>query len=138
MLLTEAAFAYNRHDRLLEHINNQPGWSDVPILLLAEQGGDCTLAVSTMEMLGNVTVLEQPVRVTTLISSLRAALKAIRVSSVRRVVAKSVGRSPRGIKLGKSNRAIKPQDPDRAATPLGATTRACCILERSECRTRWP
>ncbi len=78
VLLTEAAFTYNRHDRLLEHINNQPGWSDVPILLLAEQGGDSAVAVSTMEMLGNVAVLEQPVRVTTLISSLRAALKARR------------------------------------------------------------
>jgi PAS domain S-box-containing protein len=78
VLLTETAFASNRHDCLLEQINNQPGWSDMPILLLAEQGGDSPLAVSTMEILGNVTVLEQPVRVTTLISGLRAALKARR------------------------------------------------------------
>lgn len=78
VLLTEGAFAHSRYDCLLDHIKNQHGWSDVPILLLAEQGGDSVLAVSTMEMMGNVTVLEQPVRVTTLVSALRAALKARR------------------------------------------------------------
>jgi two-component system CheB/CheR fusion protein len=59
------------------HINNQPGWSDLPIVLLAEQG-DSALAMGSMDLLSNVTVLEQPVRVTTLISALRAALKARR------------------------------------------------------------
>jgi PAS domain S-box-containing protein len=78
VVLTEEALAHNKHDCLVRQIKNQPGWSDLPILLLAEPGGDSALAVSTMELLGNVTVLEQPVRLTTLISALRAALKARR------------------------------------------------------------
>jgi len=76
VLLTEEALEHNKHDCLVRYIKNQPGWSDLPILLLAEHGGDSALAVSSMELLGNVTVLEQPVRVTTLISALRTALKA--------------------------------------------------------------
>lgn len=78
VLLTEEALEHNKHDCLVRYIKNQPGWSDLPILLLAEHGGDSALAVSSMELLGNVTVLEQPVRVTTLISALRTALKARR------------------------------------------------------------
>jgi PAS domain S-box-containing protein len=78
VLLTEEALAHNEQMCLLRYIKNQPGWSDLPILLLAEQGADSPLAVSTMEVFGNVTVIEQPVRVTTLISALRAALNARR------------------------------------------------------------
>lgn len=78
VLLTEDALAHSKPDCLVSHINNQPGWSDLPIVLLAEYGGDSAVAASSMELLSNVTVLEQPVRVTTLISALRTALKARR------------------------------------------------------------
>ena len=49
-----------------------------PIILLAASGADSPLAVWAMELLGNVTVLERPIRITTLISTLRTALKARR------------------------------------------------------------
>ena len=78
LLLAEEALARNEIAGLIEQLNRQPAWSDLPILLLAEHGADSPLAVSTMEMLSNVTVLEQPVRVTTLISGLRTGLKARR------------------------------------------------------------
>ena len=78
VLLTEDALAHSKPDSLVLHINNQPGWSDLPIVLLAEHGGDSPLVMGSMELLGNVTVLEQPVRITTLISALRSALKARR------------------------------------------------------------
>ncbi|HSB12335.1 MAG TPA: PAS domain S-box protein [Blastocatellia bacterium] len=78
VLLTEEPLACNEAACLLEQIQKQPSWSDIPIILLAELGADSALAITTMELLGNVTVLEQPVRVTTLISALRAALKARR------------------------------------------------------------
>jgi len=78
LLLAEEALARNEIAGLIEQLRRQPAWSDLPILLLAEHGADSPLAVSTMEMLSNVTVLEQPVRVTTLISGLRTGLKARR------------------------------------------------------------
>jgi two-component system CheB/CheR fusion protein len=60
----------------VEALQNEPAWSDPPIIMLASSGADSALARWAMEELGNVTVLERPVRVTTLISALRTALRA--------------------------------------------------------------
>jgi signal transduction histidine kinase len=63
--------------RLLSlEIAQQPPWSDLPVLVLTRQGAesaDATLAVSA---LGNVTLLERPIRVATLVSTVRTALRA--------------------------------------------------------------
>jgi PAS domain S-box-containing protein len=74
--LTEEVLAASDSNCLVEAIRQQPAWSDVPILLLCGSGADSPVAVRSMELLGNVTVLERPVRVTTLVSSLRTALRA--------------------------------------------------------------
>ena len=63
---------------LVEGLRRQPPWSDIPILLLSSSGADSRAAFLGMELLGNVTVLERPVRVTTLISGLRTAVRARR------------------------------------------------------------
>ena len=63
---------------LVDALESQPAWADVPILVLAGSGADSIAAPRAMELLGNVTVLERPVRVTTLISSLRTAIRATR------------------------------------------------------------
>jgi FixJ family two-component response regulator len=76
VLLTEEALAEDEADCLVEALRQQPAWSDMPVLLLTTSGADSPVAVGAMDRLGNVTVLERPVRVTTLISSLRAALRA--------------------------------------------------------------
>jgi signal transduction histidine kinase/CheY-like chemotaxis protein len=76
VLLTEEALAEGKAECLVEVLRQQPPWSDLPILLLTTRGADSPLAVEALDLLGNVTVLERPVRVTTLISSLRAALRA--------------------------------------------------------------
>ena len=78
ILLTEEAFVADDSDRLADLLRQQPPWSDVPVLLLCASGADSPVAVGVMESLGNVTILEQPVRVTTLVSTLRTALKARR------------------------------------------------------------
>jgi PAS domain S-box-containing protein len=78
LLLTEEVLAASDSNCLVEAIRQQPAWSDVPILLLCDSGADSPVAVWSMELLGNVTVLERPIRVTTLVSALRTALKARR------------------------------------------------------------
>jgi signal transduction histidine kinase len=78
VLLTEAVLDADDSRCLVEALQRQPAWSDVPILLLADAGADSSRAVWAMELLGNITLLERPVRVTTLISALRTALKARR------------------------------------------------------------
>jgi DNA-binding NtrC family response regulator len=78
ILVTEEVLADDSSDGLVEVLQQQPPWSDVPVLLLASSGADSPVAIWSMDLLGNVTVLERPVRVTTLVSALRTALRARR------------------------------------------------------------
>jgi signal transduction histidine kinase/ActR/RegA family two-component response regulator len=60
----------------------QPAWSDLPVLVFFGSGGETSGTSARMldmlEPLGNVTTLERPVRVMTLVSALRSALRARR------------------------------------------------------------
>jgi FixJ family two-component response regulator len=78
ILLTEEALTASDTHCLVQALHSQPPWSDTPILVLSISGADSSVAAWAMELLGNVTVLERPVRVTTLISALRAAIRARR------------------------------------------------------------
>ena len=78
VLLTEEVYSSRDVFYLVEAVRGQDHWSDIPILLLSSSGADSPAAAWAMEMLGNVTVLERPIRVTTLVSALRAALRARR------------------------------------------------------------
>ena len=60
----------------LRHLEQQPAWSDLPVLVMAKHGADSLEAQRAVERLGNVTLLERPVRTATLISAARSALRA--------------------------------------------------------------
>jgi PAS domain S-box-containing protein len=77
LLLTEEAVVDHPHV-LVEALANQEPWSDLPVVVLANDGADALAAAWAMDMLGNVTVLDRPVRVATLVSALRTALRARR------------------------------------------------------------
>jgi signal transduction histidine kinase/CheY-like chemotaxis protein len=53
----------------------QPVWSDLPVLLLSGKGADAATVGSAADALGNVTVLELPLRVAALVSAVRSALR---------------------------------------------------------------
>src|SRR6185295_11392999 len=59
---------------------SQPAWSDIPVLLFA--GSDRSQALlrtlTMLETLGNVTLLDRPIRVAAVLSTIRAALRARR------------------------------------------------------------
>ena len=78
VLLTEEVLAEDDPTCVVETLAAQPHWSDIPILLLTSSGAESSVAVRALELFGNVTLLERPVRLTTLISGLRAALRARR------------------------------------------------------------
>ncbi|MGV3743325.1 MAG: histidine kinase dimerization/phospho-acceptor domain-containing protein, partial [Burkholderiaceae bacterium] len=59
-----------------EHLSNQPTWSDLPILVLTKSGADTPWLRNAYERLGNLTLLERPVRAPTLLSAVRSALRA--------------------------------------------------------------
>lgn len=58
-----------------ELIHRQPSWSDLPVLLLAKAGPPTPLAADVTRSLGNVTLLERPVPMATLVSAVRTALR---------------------------------------------------------------
>jgi signal transduction histidine kinase/CheY-like chemotaxis protein len=66
---------------LSQWIDRQPGWSDVPFVLLTRHGGGLErnpAAERFLEVLGNVTFLERPFHPTTLVSVARSALRGRR------------------------------------------------------------
>ncbi len=78
VLLTDAALAEpgGTPERLAAALREQPSWSDIPVILLSPRGPDSLAAVWAMNTLSNVTVLDQPVRIMTLVSALQTAVKA--------------------------------------------------------------
>lgn len=75
VLLSEEAVAAGEIE-LLRVLGEQPPWSDLPILLLTRPGADSAYAAHAVRVLGNVTLLERPLQVATLISAIRTALRA--------------------------------------------------------------
>jgi signal transduction histidine kinase len=81
LLVTEEALAPPAMARLAEWLDAQPPWSDLPIVLLTHGGRTSeptTAVLRTFRRLGNVTFLERPVRVMTLVSTVESALRARR------------------------------------------------------------
>lgn len=59
-----------------DRLARQPPWSDLPILLLTHPGADSPLVQRALRLLGNVTLLERPVRVAALTTAAQTALRA--------------------------------------------------------------
>lgn len=57
-------------------VDAQEAWSDLPILLLTRSGMDSREAQRALEHLGNVTLLERPVRTMALVSFVKSAMRA--------------------------------------------------------------
>jgi PAS domain S-box-containing protein len=62
---------------LLECIRAQPMWSDLPVILLSSSGRlESPMLAEIVPQLGNVSVVERPVRMSTLVSLIRSSLRA--------------------------------------------------------------
>ena len=61
---------------LASWLSRQPPWSDLPILILTRPGADSPESTEAWRTLGNVTLLERPTRVTTLLSAAQTAIRA--------------------------------------------------------------
>ena len=78
LLLTEEALEDLGLPALITTLEEQPPWSDIPVLLFAGvPGADMTLrAIRSIETLRNVTLLERPIRLAAVLSTVRAALRS--------------------------------------------------------------
>ncbi len=75
LLLPEEAIAGGEVE-LLRVLAEQPPWSDLPILVMTRPGADSAYAAHAVRVLSNVTLLERPLQVATLVSAIRTALRA--------------------------------------------------------------
>ncbi len=76
LLVAEEALQGAGLSVLQDTLAPQPPWSDLPVLLLTRPGADSLLVTRVVRDCGNVTLLERPVRPATLLSAVRAAIKA--------------------------------------------------------------
>jgi hypothetical protein len=75
VLISEEALTAHP-DVLIACVRDQPVWSDLPILVLSRSGAESASLAPILGQLGNVSVVERPVRMTTLVSLVRSSLRA--------------------------------------------------------------
>lgn len=76
VLLTEEALSTSDPSPLTAVLERQPPWSDLPLIVLTRGGASSPTADRLLDTLGNVVLLERPVRISTLLSAVRTALRA--------------------------------------------------------------
>lgn len=79
LLVAEEAFNRAARERLLAELAAQPPWSDIPIIVLTGEGelsGAIPTGLRQIAASANVTLIERPVRIATLVTALRSALRA--------------------------------------------------------------
>ncbi len=79
-ILTEEALADVPRERLDDWLRNQPTWSDFPFIVLATRQSRrrSAAALSALQQLGNLILLERPINAETLTSAAAAAVRARR------------------------------------------------------------
>ncbi|GEJ57092.1 ATP-binding response regulator [Anaeromyxobacter diazotrophicus] len=126
-LLAEEVLSPAQAALLTAWVARQPPWSDLPVLIFTSQGGPLDLrgpALARLGTLGNVTLLDRPLRRMMLVSAARAALRARR----RQYAARDV--------LAAQRRSMTARDQFLAMlghelrNPLGAITLAAQVMER--------
>ncbi|MGZ3451407.1 MAG: hybrid sensor histidine kinase/response regulator [Polyangiales bacterium] len=127
LLIAEEALPHDRRAELIRCIQEQPAWSDLPVLVMASAqhthvSPDGLVALSE---LGNVTVLQRPMHVVVLLTAIRSALRARkRQAEVRDL-------------LGKLERGVRDRDAFLATlghelrNPLAAIRNALELLDRA-------
>ena len=76
VLVSEEMLGLGAQATLAQALEEQPHWSDLPVLVLTHGGADSLEVGDAVAMLGNVTLLERPLRVAGLMSSVHSALRA--------------------------------------------------------------
>lgn len=76
VLLTDSVVKADGLPPLVEALDRQPSWSDLPIVMLVQAGGRSPAADRMLDSLRNVMLLERPAPVRTVVSAVRTALRA--------------------------------------------------------------
>jgi len=77
-ILAEEALTSTFMTQLVRMLHTQPPWSDLPLVVFTQHNEGIEILLNMLGRLGNVTVLERPVRITTLLSAVRSGLRGRR------------------------------------------------------------
>ena len=75
LLIAEEAIGRDT-EILADVIARQQPWSDLPVIVMTQRGSDSPAVARAVDLLGNVTLIERPVRIPALRSAVRTALRA--------------------------------------------------------------
>ena len=81
IVVAEEALLSGPLKRVIEFVEQQPSWSDVPIIVITSGGDTTHISIRAYEAFGpaaNLSLVERPFRVITLVSTLRSALRSRR------------------------------------------------------------
>ena len=76
LLVAEEALQDGAIDELIETIDRQPVWSDLPVILFSSSSVNADRLLQTLSGKVNSTIVERPIRITMLVSAVRGALRA--------------------------------------------------------------
>ena len=76
LLVAEEGIDHRGASALIAALAGQMPWSDLPVVLLTYPGADSPIVRQATLALGNVILLERPVRVSALVSTMRTAIRA--------------------------------------------------------------
>ncbi|HEY4319927.1 MAG TPA: ATP-binding protein [Gemmatimonadales bacterium] len=75
VLISEEAFVAEAQ-RLVNVIRHQPVWSDLSTIVLSRSGAESPRLTAVLPAIGNATVIERPIRITTFLTLIRSVLRA--------------------------------------------------------------
>jgi two-component system CheB/CheR fusion protein len=126
LLLTEEAIFGDREGCLLAALAAQPAWSSVPLVTVVREGAAVDRRDSLLsDFAANVTLIERPVRMRTLVSVVRGAVRARRHQYVARDAAAELERHAAALRESEARyRALIGQVRDYAIFRLDLAGRA--------------
>lgn len=75
LIMTDAALSTRSIQIVLTSLARQPAWSDLPVVLLCQTSPDTPAVSNVLKAFTNLTVLDRPTSVRTLVSTVQAALR---------------------------------------------------------------
>jgi signal transduction histidine kinase len=100
LLMTADSLASSDTAKLISFLEDQPSWSDLPIILLLQTEHQSANAASLLPSLGNVTLLERPAPSRSVVSAVKTAVRGRqRQYQIRDHIAASVRAAEQAVRL---------------------------------------
>lgn len=128
LLIAEEALGKKAIAILAAALSEQPAWSDLPVFILTARGSRTANSWRDYSPLGKVTLLERPMHIATLVSSVKAALRARSRQYERQLSEESLRKSEKLAVVGRLASSIAHE----INNPLEAAVNLLYLLRRTD------